>query len=285
MLREPTPGEKTSHFGSQWRWYLSGKFENPNESTYGEDRNFILQDFWEMTGLTPETIRGTRILDAGSGSSKIAYHLTQVYPDFPFEVVCLEVTEAVYAARQRFEDSRVKHIRASVFHPGLRSESFDVVYSAGVLHHTPNPHRAFDALVPLVKPGGLMSTWMYSKKFNPFLDTTGVVWRITRHLPPAAILLVAYLMSPFFWLLFRTGNAYKKAFNPKSWRWKWVLPMKLASIRLHLFDYMHTYYRFRYWPEEVVPWYRQHGFIDIIVLRPGSTAMNARKPLRTRDDG
>src|SRR5437773_9670136 len=66
VLREPMSGEKTSHFGHQWTWYLSGKFENPNESTYGEDRAFILQDFWEMTGLTPETLRGKRILDAGS---------------------------------------------------------------------------------------------------------------------------------------------------------------------------------------------------------------------------
>src|SRR5207253_8075121 len=124
-----------------------------------------------------------------------------------------------------------------------------------------------------------MSTWVYSKKFNPFLDVTGVLWPLTRHLPTVMILAIAHAMSPFFWVLFHAGNTYKKAFNPQSWRWKWVLPMKLASIRLHLFDYMHTYYRFRYWPEEVVPWYQQHGFVEITVLRPGSTALHGRKPL------
>lgn len=281
MLRELVLGERVSHFGNQWNWYLSGKFENPDESTYGEDREFILNDFWEMTGLTPETLRGKRILDVGSGSSKIAFHLTRVFRDVPFEIVCLEVTNAVYGARKRISDPRAPHLRASAFYPGLRPESFDIVYSAGVLHHTPDPKRAFDAIVPLARPGGLISTWMYSKRFNPFLDVTGVVWPLTRHLPAELILAIAYVMSPLFWLLFRVGSLYKALFKPKSWRWRWVLPMKLSSIRLHLFDYMHTYYRFRFWPEEIVPWYKAHGLTEITVLRSGSTAMHAWKPMET----
>jgi SAM-dependent methyltransferase len=279
MLREPVPNERMSHFGEQWNWYLSGKFENPDASTYGEDRGFILQDFWEMTGLTPESLPGKRILDVGSGSSKIAFHLTRAFPGVQFQIVCLEVTDAVYAASRRVSDVRAPHIRASAFHPGLRCESFDIVYCAGVLHHTPDPRKAFSAIVPLARPGGIVSTWMYSKRFNPFLDTTGLIWPATRRLPIGVVLALAYVMSPFFWVLFRAGCVYKAVFKPRSWRWKWVLPMKLASIRLHLFDYMHTYYRFRYWPGEIVSWYQALGLIGITLLRPGSTAMYAHRPI------
>lgn len=53
-----------------------------------------------------------------------------------------------------------------------------------------------------------------------------------------------------------------------------------GARRRTLFDYMHTYYRFRYWFEEVVPWYEAHGLSEITVLRPGSPAMHACKPLK-----
>jgi hypothetical protein len=56
------------------------------------------------------------------------------------------------------------------------------------------------------------------------------------------------------------------------------MPLSLPAIRLHLFDYMHTYYRFRYWPEEIVPWYEENGLLDISVLRQGSTAIHGRAP-------
>jgi len=280
VMNNPPPEEAPVHFGEQWTWFLEGKFEDPTTSSLGESREFIVADFFDLTGLTPETLHGKRILDAGSGASKIAYHLTQSFPDIPFEIVSLELTHAVYAAFNLRNEPRTRFVRASVFEPPLRRESFDVVYSAGVLHHTPDPRRAFNALVPLVKPAGTMSTWMYSKKFNPFLDVTGLLWPITRHLPPQLTLIIAHMLSLPFWVLFRLGSAYKALFRPSSWRWKWVMPLSLPAIRLHLFDYMHTYYRFRYWPDEIVPWYEENGLLDIRVLRPGSTAIHARAPSR-----
>jgi len=276
--------EPKSHFGAQWNWFLQGRFENPAESTYGEDRDFILRDFFAMTNLTPATLAGRRILDAGSGSGKLSYHLMRTFPDIPFEIVNLEITDSIYAASQWVNDGRAKFVRGSVLQPGLRRSSFDVVYSAGVLHHTSNPRLSFAALSRLVKPGGTMSTWMYSKRFNPFLDTTGIVWPLTRHLPTSVIFAIAWMLSPFYWLLFRGGYAFKTIFRPRSWRWNWVMPLSFGSIRLHLFDYMHTYYRFRYWPEEIVPWYKENGFEEIVIVRPGSTAMHARRAMAIRTE-
>ena len=68
-----------ARFGEQWNWFLKGNFEDPKKSQYGWDSETILRDFFDMTGLTPETLDGKRILDAGSGASKMASFLTDTF--------------------------------------------------------------------------------------------------------------------------------------------------------------------------------------------------------------
>ena len=49
---------------------------------------------------------------------------------------------------------------------GLRAVgagSFDLVYSAGVLHHTPDPHRSFARVAALARPGGLVVVGVYNR--------------------------------------------------------------------------------------------------------------------------
>ena len=43
---------------------------------------------------------------------------------------------------------------------------FDVVFSVGVLHHTPDPDGGFRNLVRLVRPGGRVIVWVYSSEGN-----------------------------------------------------------------------------------------------------------------------
>jgi SAM-dependent methyltransferase len=50
-------------------------------------------------------------------------------------------------------------LMSSVFKP----ESFDLIYSGGVLHHTPNTRRAFDEVVNALRPGGRIFVWLYWK--------------------------------------------------------------------------------------------------------------------------
>ena len=46
--------------------------------------------------------------------------------------------------------------------PGLRRGAFDVVYSSGVLHHTPDPRASFAAVARLVRPGGMVVLGLYN---------------------------------------------------------------------------------------------------------------------------
>ena len=55
-------------------------------------------------------------------------------------------------------------VQADVLDLPFRPESFDAIFSEGVLHHTPSTEAAFQALVPLLRPGGELLFYVYRRK-------------------------------------------------------------------------------------------------------------------------
>jgi SAM-dependent methyltransferase len=66
------------------------------------------------------------------------------------------------AAARRFGLTGVQFVETDLRRPGLKAGAFDVVYSSGVLHHTPNPRQSFARLVQLVRPGGMIVLGVYN---------------------------------------------------------------------------------------------------------------------------
>ncbi len=78
----------------------------------------------------------------------------------------VDLTEAsIELARRRFEfegltaDLRVADAEALPF----ADDRFDLVYSHGVLHHTPDTQRAINEVYRVVKPGGTAMVMLYHK--------------------------------------------------------------------------------------------------------------------------
>lgn len=67
-----------------------------------------------------------------------------------------------HAAAHRYGVDRVLFVETDLHRPGLKRGAFDVIYSAGVLHHTPDPRAAFARLVDLVRPGGFLVVGVYN---------------------------------------------------------------------------------------------------------------------------
>ncbi len=66
------------------------------------------------------------------------------------------------AAARRFGLDRVQFVETDLRRPGLRAGSFDVVYSSGVLHHTPDPRASFARIAQLARPGGMIVVGLYN---------------------------------------------------------------------------------------------------------------------------
>src|SRR5205085_4511782 len=99
---------------------------------------------------TAESFRGKRVLDAGCGIVRHAYYAAH----YGAEVWAVDISDAVYVAAKNISRTGARVIQADVNHLPFPEESFDLVYSMGVLHHLPDPEGAFRYLLRFVKPGG-----------------------------------------------------------------------------------------------------------------------------------
>ena len=90
-------------------------------------------------------------------------------------------------------------VQANLYHLPFRAEGFDFAYSIGVLHHLPDPEAGFRCLTPLVKPGGAIFIWVYSKNRRVVNFLLERVRAATTRLPRTTQLLVSLLAAVVDW--------------------------------------------------------------------------------------
>jgi len=117
----------------------------------------------EFARLIDRAIPGNaRVVEIGCGTGQMSLYLARadrvvIGADLTRESLRLGVEAA-----RRFDLDQIQFIETDLHHPGLRAGAFDVVYSSGVLHHTPDPSAAFARMVRLARPGGIIVLGVYN---------------------------------------------------------------------------------------------------------------------------
>ena len=105
---------------------------------------------------------GARVLEIGCGTGQMSLYLANAGR----RVIGADMTRASLqlgaAAARRFGVTGVQFVETDLQRPGLRKGAFDVVYTSGVLHHTPDPRRSFETILPLLAPGGIIVLGLYN---------------------------------------------------------------------------------------------------------------------------
>lgn len=122
-----------------------------------------------------------RILDLGCGTGQMSLYLARAHRLVIGADLTRKSLELGAAAARRFQLSRVLFVETDLHCPGLREASFDVVYSAGVLHHTPDPRASFVRMAQLVRPGGMIVLGLYNAFARIPLRIRRLVARLTRY--------------------------------------------------------------------------------------------------------
>lgn len=157
-------------FGYQW-------------TVFGQMSDQFREDFLNyIYPISPDFFTGKRGLDAGCGFGRHLYHAAQ----FGASMVGLDFSQAITRAREITVGlERVRLIQGDLLQPPFRLASFNFVYSIGVLHHLPDPEAGFRALLPLLRPGGAVFIWVYSKSRVATNTILEGVRRLTCRLPLA----------------------------------------------------------------------------------------------------
>jgi ubiquinone/menaquinone biosynthesis C-methylase UbiE len=107
--------------------------------------------------------RGGKLLEIGSGIGVDSVQLAKA----GFEVTAVDLTEAAIEVARRFAAERNVSIDfriANAERLDFADESFDVVYSFGVLHHTPDIEKAVGEVHRVLKPGGKAYIMLYHQR-------------------------------------------------------------------------------------------------------------------------
>jgi SAM-dependent methyltransferase len=104
-----------------------------------------------------------RIAEVGCGTGQMSLFLARA----DRRVVALDLSREALKlgadAARRYGIGRVTFVEADLTRLPLRAGAFDLVYSSGVLHHTPDPRAAFARIAAAVKPGGSIVVGLYNR--------------------------------------------------------------------------------------------------------------------------
>lgn len=249
-------------FGFQWNRFARTQLDSANGTTRSRDT------FLQKTGWTLGELAGRRVLDAGCGMGRFA----EICADAGAEIHAIDLSTAVEAAARNFGGRPNVHLyQADIMRLPFAPGTFDYVYSIGVLHHTPNTRKAFLNLAPLVKPGGRISIWVYSKKLRVFLGSE-VLRIVTPRLPKKVLLAASRIAIPLYYLHrlpfvgFVTRICFPTSMEARpEWRW------------LDTFDWYSPMYQWKHSQTEVEGWFHEAGLVDLCP-GPFPVTVGARKP-------
>lgn len=175
-------------FGYEWTHFT--------DWTASGDTNFA--DYFGDLDLS--TLSGDLVLDAGCGMGR---HARMMAPHVR-QLVALDFSDAIgQASRTLAVVPHAACLQADLSRPPLADDTFDFVYSLGVLHHLQDTSGALARLVRLVRPGGRLRIYLYWQPdgWRGRLLAAVNAWRpLTTRLPFPLLKALCFCLSVALWV-------------------------------------------------------------------------------------
>lgn len=197
----------TVGFGLQWTTHSRTQYDSDSGRPLSRRR------FLEETGWPPD-LSGELIIEAGSGSGRFTEHAaatgaTVLSFDYSSAV------EANYASNGKRHNVLI--VQADLFQMPFREA--DRIFCFGVLQHTPDPARAFAALVEHLRPGGEIAADVYLKSLGRYvLGPKYWVRPITRRIAPERLHRLTRAYVDLVWPLARLIRRLPRIGKTLNWK-------------------------------------------------------------------
>ena len=185
--------ETVESFGNEWSIY---------NSFTDEEVESIGSDYFDI--LPPELQNGhTKALDAGCGSGRWSKYLSSKVGF----IEAIDPSSAVFSAANLLKGiSNIRISQASIENIPFEDNSFDLVFSLGVLHHIPDTNKAIKQCVRKVKPGGYFLVYLYYNfdnrgwVFKSIFKITHFIRKVVSKLPAKIKVFTCDLIAVFVYL-------------------------------------------------------------------------------------
>ncbi len=151
---EKDKADTAENFGWQWNKFTQ------------EDKKYADQLLGWLHPVRQDHFRDKIVLEGGCGKGR---HTALAHEWGAKEVIGIDLSAAVESAFFATRHLPNAHIvQADIFKLPFK-KVFDYSFSVGVLHHTPDPKKAFISLASKIKKGGSISAWIYGKENNDWI--------------------------------------------------------------------------------------------------------------------
>jgi 2-polyprenyl-3-methyl-5-hydroxy-6-metoxy-1,4-benzoquinol methylase/uncharacterized protein YbaR (Trm112 family) len=229
-------------FSREWTEH----FEAGNDRTWGWTAQERLEQFLMETQTDQQWLEGKLVLDAGCGNGVLSSEISKLGA----EVVGIDFSSGVFQAEHQRQSDAVSFAQGDLQAPPFGAETFDLITSIGVLHHTPDTCETFKRVARLVKPGGRFYMWLYRRPEDflrrylkvPAFD---LARRVISRMParPQALAVNAYA---------RLVHSLHKQRRTDD--------IPLGEYLISAYDDLTPMWRYYHTPIEVSRWFHEAGF-------------------------
>jgi len=249
IARFVTNEEYVSSFGDEWHLFKKVKNSKPYMSK-DEMTNYL--------DLNKSDIENKTILEIGCGAGPYLDISAREYG--AKHIIGVDLSRAVDAAYENVGNLKnVTIIQANLFYLPFKNATFDLIYSLGVLHHTPNTKDAFNAITPFLKQKGLASIWLYGKYWERKIKNQNWIRKnLTSKLSSKQLFIFSKIASYLYYLYLIPilGDGLRE-------RIPIAMDKDIEVRQLNIFDmYSPTYINYHYL-DEVYEWFVEDGFENI----------------------
>ncbi len=223
-----------------------------------KENDFEKQNFFHFLSpfLKEGNLKGKKTLDIGCGSGRFTKWAALSGTEVSFGTDLGESVEVAYELTHMMPNVCI--VQADIYAMPF-TDTFDVAYSIGVLHHLPKPEEGFLHLPKVLKAGGQMLIWVYNRRNNArALYFYEPLRSVLRHLPKPLLFKLCYLpggivhlINNFEKFLHRLGLESLAEKMPFRYYSNFPFNMKLNDA----FDVLATPKSNYYYKEEIENWF------------------------------